>query len=220
MKAKVIFWAYLLVGLGNVIGHLLGVTTLTDYTKVALMPLLIAYVYESTRGHVTALSLLLTAGLIFSWFGDLSLMQEGEIYFLMGLSSFLIAHLVYSYTFLKSIQFQFRLNWRFATPALLYGLLMLYLLVPHTGSMATPVIVYALVICATVGIAAHRHGLVSQSSYQLVLIGIVLFAISDSLLAWGKFVGAFEGSRALVMLTYIAAQWFITEGIVVQEKEG
>lgn len=217
MKTKLLFWSYVILAMANVVGNLLGMASLVDFTKVTLMPILIAYLYERTRGHVTILTLFTAAALIFSWLGDVALMKEGDTYFMLGLSSFLLAHLVYSYTFLRSIHFQVQVRWGFLVPVLLYGSVMLYLLVPKAGSLAAPIIVYALVICTAVITGAHRMGKVGDQSFRLVLWGILSFAISDSLLAWAKFVTNFEGSGASVMLTYAVGQLLIVEGMIKQE---
>jgi uncharacterized membrane protein YhhN len=46
-----------------------------------------------------------------------------------------------------------------------------------------------------------------------VLVGAVLFILSDSTIALNKFLQHFEAASLLVMTTYAAAQWLIVWGI-------
>jgi len=45
------------------------------------------------------------------------------------------------------------------------------------------------------------------------MIGTVLFAISDTILAANRFKGAFKPARALNLATYFAAQWLIASSV-------
>ncbi len=52
-----------------------------------------------------------------------------------------------------------------------------------------------------------------QTETLLVLIGAVLFAISDTILAANRFKGAFKPAQALNLITYFAAQWLIASSV-------
>jgi hypothetical protein len=57
---------------------------------------------------------------------------------------------------------------------------------------------------------------IEKKPQQLILVGAILFVISDSILALNKFDPSFQGitlMHALVMTTYISAQGFIIYGI-------
>jgi uncharacterized membrane protein YhhN len=54
----------------------------------------------------------------------------------------------------------------------------------------------------------------THKSYSFVLIGAILFIISDSLIAINKFAYSIPLSGLWVMATYIAAQYLIVEGVL------
>jgi len=62
---------------------------------------------------------------------------------------------------------------------------------------------------------------VSLLSYLLVLFGAYLFIISDSLIAINKFIFSSEliFAQPIIMLLYIAGQYFIVRGIIKAYKE-
>jgi uncharacterized membrane protein YhhN len=60
---------------------------------------------------------------------------------------------------------------------------------------------------------------VSDKSYQLVLIGAILFILSDSLIALSKFVVNIPLSSLWIMATYVVAQYLIIQGLLVSRRE-
>jgi len=67
--------------------------------------------------------------------------------------------------------------------------------------------------------AFNRYEKVSTRSFWSIAAGAVLFAASDSLLAWNKFVELLEFGDLAVMGTYGLAQLGIALGAVFQMKE-
>ncbi|MFM8740122.1 MAG: lysoplasmalogenase family protein, partial [Cytophagales bacterium] len=57
-------------------------------------------------------------------------------------------------------------------------------------------------------------GQTSDKSFFLVMLGALLFMVSDSLLAVNKFLNPFEFSGIAIMATYCAAQYLIVEGLL------
>ena len=80
------------------------------------------------------------------------------------------------------------------------------------GPMKIPVIIYALAISAMGIMAVNRFGRVNLLSYDLIFYGSLLFVLSDSVLAIDRFVHGFKLSGAIVMVSYMAAQYLITMG--------
>jgi len=74
------------------------------------------------------------------------------------------------------------------------------------------------VILSMLTSAINRLEKVNTSSYYFVLIGAVLFVISDSAIAINKFSLHFESSGIVVMTTYIIAQYLIVSGFIKQSK--
>jgi uncharacterized membrane protein YhhN len=137
---------------------------------------------------------------------------DGESLFLLGLGSFLIAHLVYIALFRK---YQ-ALVWRKPSPARVWGVLailaalgsMLRILRQSLGSMLIPVVVYSLVL-SCMGISA----MLADLATPLAGVGVLLFIASDAMIAINKFRGPFLGSEQLIWITYYSAQFLILRGV-------
>ncbi len=134
--------------------------------------------------------------------------------FLLGIGLFLVAQVLYIVLFKRAALSVMHFSFTRTIPVLIYGGVFLFLVVPVAGELAIPVVVYGLILMTMVALSLHRKDLTTDDSYKLVVLGASLFIISDSLLAYSKFVDAFVGHRFFVMLTYIAAQYFISAGIM------
>jgi len=72
-----------------------------------------------------------------------------------------------------------------------------------------PVIVYGLTISAFGTISLINYRETKSRKSMAMLIGSILFMISDSILAINKFYEPSHYFEVIVMLTYILAQYFI-----------
>lgn len=163
-------------------------------------------------------------GMWFGLGGDIFLMIRGKDLFVAGLSSFLVMQILYIVAFSKTLTPEGKKElrniwWRRALPFAVYGLSFLAILhQPIAGNTASkglwvPVVAYSMCLCSMGVAAAFRKGSVNDGSYSWVLVGAVLFILSDSTIALNKFLQHFEASSLLVMTTYAAAQWLIVWGI-------
>ena len=82
--------------------------------------------------------------------------------------------------------------------------------------MKIPVIIYTVVILTMLTSALNREKKVNRQSYILVLVGAILFVISDSIIAIDKFRYHFALSGIAIMSTYVTAQYFIAIGCLKQ----
>jgi len=98
--------------------------------------------------------------------------------------------------------------------ALAFLFSLLYLLVPKLGSLTVPVIIYGITITLMLIVALKGLFTWEKSAKYFVLIGAVLFVISDSILAIDKFYNAISLATFWIMLTYLAAQFCIVFGIL------
>ena len=137
---------------------------------------------------------------------------DGESLFIVGLGSFLVAHLVYIAMFRK-----YRLtDWWKPGPARLLGVLtilvtlgtVLGVLLHSLGPLLIPVGVYSLVLCS-MGISA----MLADMGTPLAAFGALVFISSDAMLAIAKFRGPFPGHNQLIWITYYAAQCLILLGV-------
>lgn len=146
------------------------------------------------------------AGLLFSLAGDVFLMLPRDR-FVAGLVSFLFAHVCYLAAFASGGGVAAS-AWAGAALAA-YGASMLGLLWPRLGSLKGPVAVYVALILLMAWAAVGRYLGAGPAGSGLAAAGALLFAASDSLLAWNRFRGEFRAAQALVLGTYFAAQWLI-----------
>jgi uncharacterized membrane protein YhhN len=186
------------------------------------MPILMILFFISIDNLKGRLHKFFLAGLFFSWAGDV-LLEFTDIkgmFFILGLVCFLIAHIMYLTVFLtttgeNTIKGK-GLFW--IIPVFIYWALLIIYLYPHLAEMRLPVIIYAVVILSMLAAAINRKAKVSQVSFYLVLIGAMLFVISDSAIAVNKFAHQFAYSDILIMSTYILAQFLILKGYLSQYK--
>lgn len=232
MKASTFAILYWLVAAVHLLGEFLMMTGDSNMlmvrfiTKPALMILLFLYGITLVGKNRSLVHKLILVSLAFSWSGDVNLMMPSvpgyrgfeEQFFLMGLVSFLIAHILYILAFRKETSSVYgdtllKTKPYAALPVVIGLAALLYVVFPHVkADMQIPVIVYASIITLMTIFAINRYGKVSGRSFQMVLTGAVLFMISDSMIAINKFYIPFEWSRVAIMLTYITAQYLIVKG--------
>ncbi|AKA34030.1 lysoplasmalogenase [Flagellimonas lutaonensis] len=160
-------------------------------------------------------------GLLFSLSGDVLLMfdESSPLFFIGGLLSFLLAHLMYLSVFLKKSMFAKKSTLVYGNLLALYALAILYLILPNVGNLLPYVIVYMLVLLLLVLVAFLRKPFTNSVSYRLFLFGALSFMVSDSLLALNKFYLAFEMAAVAIMLTYALAQLLIVLGGITAAKK-
>lgn len=90
-----------------------------------------------------------------------------------------------------------------ADGVVMFGVLCAYMKAAFIG----PVLVYCLALSCVVWKAAARSSTrFPLAGVQLGCVGALAFLASDSTLAFTKFVGDFQGSEFVVMVTYYVAQ--------------
>jgi uncharacterized membrane protein YhhN len=128
--------------------------------------------------------------------------------FMIGLISFLIAQLIYTYAFRSGRPFRFKFI--AIMPFVIYGVIIFIILLPGLNGMVVPVVAYLIVIMTMAWQAWDQWDDVRTRWALLAFIGAVLFVISDSILALNKFGEPFLAARALTLTTYFSAQWLIS----------
>jgi uncharacterized membrane protein YhhN len=176
-------------------------------TKILLMPALALAVLLAMRPVRSAAAALLLLAIGFSWGGDASLTLPGDLWFVVGLASFLLAHVAYIALFLHLRSRGRRLPvWTLVYVA--WFAVFLALLWSHLGGLLAPVAVYGLVLGAMAAFAGGNGGPIA--------LGGALFVVSDSVLALGRFLPGYEFAPhdLVVMATYLGAQGLIAWGVV------
>jgi len=205
---------YLVVLLANVAANLCNIDPLEAISKSLLMPTLIAYLILNSKTHHWR-HWLFGAALSFSTIGDIALLYSSAIAFGIGMGAFLLAHVSYSATFSSIV---YRLSYiapRLGIPALLYGSIAV-----AAGGLAVQEI--AQPWCTAIAVYAVAVACMATLAGVLGVRGVVgglLFAISDAMLASKKFLNPVWFPEApltegLIMLSYGIAQLLLTQGFL------
>ncbi|MCW5892485.1 MAG: lysoplasmalogenase [bacterium] len=173
------------------------------------VPILLLAWTVASAGDVVApgYGRLIALGLVASAIGDLCLVSERG--FVAGLSSFLVAHVLYLLAFLPAGA---GLAWPVAVGLALFVAIFLGRLLTHVpAALRAPVVVYVAVIAAMAWAAARRAGTPAtpEPSALLALAGAFAFMTSDAILAWDRFVRRLPFGHGWVMVTYYGAQVLI-----------
>jgi len=223
---KIFLGLFMLAAIGELLSQVMELPVLHTFTKPALLLLLLGYYIFSAREQKNSISTTLVLALLFSWGGDVLLMKSGELFFMLGLVSFLIAHVFYIFVFRQSrnndetSSLQGLQRIRFAFPIILYGSGLVVILYAELGDMTVPVMIYAFILTLMVLNALFRFGRTSSASFAYVFGGAILFMISDSLLAVNKFLEPVTLSGFWIMLTYMGAQFLIVTGLLKNSQDG
>jgi uncharacterized membrane protein YhhN len=215
-RLLVAFAPYLAVAVVHLATFAAGADEAARISKLLLMPTLALAVVLALRPlrpmRGSAVWLLIMA-IVFSWGGDAALTIPGAWWFIVGLGSFLLAHVAYIVLFLRLPSVGRRLSaWSLVYVAWYAGFLAL--LAPHLGGLFVPVAVYGAVLGAMAALAAARGGVIA--------VGGALFVVSDSVLALGRFLPGYEFALhdLTVMASYLAAQGLIAWGAVYAIRGG
>jgi uncharacterized membrane protein YhhN len=207
---------YFVLGIINISSSMQNIEWLNYVSKPLLMISLFYFYFQKVKQNIGTSDKIMFVSLIFSCLGDTFLMFQGKNpqFFLLGLGSFLVAQVAYSGIFKPSGT----TNHYKRFPFIIYGFLFVLLLnnkIPKGFMM--PISAYATAIMWMGITAAERQTKIK--SYGFVLIGAILFIISDSLIAINKFAFSIPLSDLWVMSTYIAAQYLIVQGVLLERNK-
>lgn len=153
--------------------------------------------FAPKNGHVT-FGRLVIVGLVFCLLGDVLLLFDA--YFLFGLGAFLLAHILFSISFVQYMGFY--KNW--IDFLVLFGIagVLFYWLRPDLGDLLLPVSIYVLIITfmAWQGVGLYMRK--RNNAHALLAMAVLFFMLSDTLLAIAKFKTPFYLSGPLILSTY------------------
>ncbi|KAM3558007.1 hypothetical protein ARSEF4850_004793 [Beauveria asiatica] len=213
--------AVIAVSVASAVLYLLRVRAAPSKTRMAyktLSTLLLASFAALRTGRLTSP---LVAALALGSLGDAFLAWPGEANFLCGLASFLVAHLFYVALFAGlgdgggggGVRMVGESGWRQAVAGgmLLLAPGMAAVLMPRVaGGLRAPILVYTATILTMVLAVLTVHS-------GTIVLGGVLFALSDSILATEEFVVARESGHRpwmqhAVWMLYYSGQFLIAAG--------
>ena len=154
------------------------------------------------------------SALFFSFWGD-SLLLFKEQYFIYGLGSFLLAHILFitvTSKFLKQISISRILV--HSIPFVAFLVCLMFLIGPSLNELLIPVLVYGTVI-SVFGVVTFLIYTQEKTTENLwLLLGALIFISSDAILAINKFYESQEIYQVLIMATYVIAQFLICKAVI------
>ena len=154
------------------------------------------------------------AGLLLCLGGDVLLAIPGEKTFLAGLISFLLGHVCYVFAFFGLASPGWLAILGLAVVIALASVIYLWL-APHLGDMRKPVVAYMLVISVMVfgALSVLGNTALPGNGRWLVLVGAVLFFVSDIFVAKDRFVDGKFLNRLVGLPLYYGAQFLLAFSI-------
>ena len=205
---------FLLVAIADVY----AVITQTKSLEIIFKPLLMTTLAIVYLVSVKKPNFWLVSALFFSFWGDVFLLDKVN-YFVFGLGSFLIAHVLYvkmTSQLLKKQPVNKILKAAIIFVALFAGVL--FLIKDNLGEMLVPVIVYGIAISAF-GTCALLNYQQEKSTVNLwLLLGAILFIASDSLIALNNFYSPKRLFDIAIITLYIVSQYLIVKAMVTKNQ--
>lgn len=226
-KSQLLILLYLLLSVAEIVGDILQNQYLVFATKPLLMPTLLIWFYMEVK--VTSKFKNIIAGsIVAAFFGDtfLMLLPFNELFFLLGLGSFLIGQVLYGWGFMINIKHSTLEGSKSSNTIMaiifaafyigLMSLLYPSLVKVEDGNFLVPVLVYGLAICFMGLTAGFRYKKVDRRSFIFALAGALTFVVSDTCIALDKFYypGGFPYAQAVIMVTYCTAQYLLIKGSI------
>jgi uncharacterized membrane protein YhhN len=208
IAAASLVFAVLFLGFLN--GRASTTRTVLKTLPIALLAFLPA-TYLGVVGAFTGTLVVLIVALALSALGDFLLaLRDQDRFFVPGLGAFLAAHVAYLIAFAPraSIPPDTLASVAIVASLAAAGALIMRL-APKLDRLRIPVFAYFAVIMAMVAAA-----LSIREAPWILGAGAIIFALSDSLIAVRKFMAPLPYNNEAVWITYIAAQFMITAGLL------
>lgn len=200
--------------------HLLGFIFENGIVRHLTKPLLLISLGLFYRSSVNKINWIYLIAVFFSFLGDVLLIFDSELNFILGLATFLISHIFYIVMVLKGLEQSSHVNKvRAAIPFIVLFFVLISFLKDSLDVMLIPVVVYGLVISLFGTMALLNFKLKKNKPSLILLIGAILFIISDSILAINKFYSAKEILAVSVMITYLLAQYCICVSVIQSDRK-
>ncbi|MED4015558.1 lysoplasmalogenase [Sutcliffiella cohnii] len=171
--------------------------------------ILIIILAITESGLSTTFSYWVLSALVFSLIGDIFLMLR-EKWFIHGLVSFLIAHILYIVGFIVSFSFTFSFNIFLLVVALillaviLLAVILYFYLFPNVRKEGGKKLLFA--VAFYIIIITTMVSLAIMTGTKILIAAAFLFFVSDAILAVNKFKVRFRLADYFVMSTYFTAQ--------------
>jgi uncharacterized membrane protein YhhN len=190
------------------------------FTKPLVTILLAIFFYINSRKMLLLHRVTILFALLFLCAGDIILLEDTPFYsFIIGLLLFLIALLLYSFYFYRQTTYDIDRLLPFLAVSLLIALTLIYLMYDGLNNLLIPVMIYIATVLNFVKIAFLRFKNVNTKSYLFVLIGAILFTITQVIIGLNAFHKTILLKDLFIMLFYGFSQLFIIMGTIVINHE-
>jgi uncharacterized membrane protein YhhN len=174
--------------------------------KPITMVLIISMLFTNGN-NLEGFTLFVFWGLMFSLLGDIMLLKPWYK-FELGLAAFLVGHIFYFTAFISYKG----MDWDILPllPLIGFALWLFRMIKPHLGKLLIPVGSYMSVILLMVW-QGMGFWLSEKNTFGLLIgSGTFIFCVSDSILAYQRFMRRFKCGNTLILVTYYIAQYLIS----------
>ncbi|MFT4681592.1 MAG: putative membrane protein YhhN [Granulosicoccus sp.] len=224
---QLLILAFIIMGAVEVCAEHFKLPNIIYLSKPSMMIILILLLLKSVNIRSSKPNRFMLLALIFCFFGDVLLMIQpsNEGLFIAGLFTFLLGHLWYTYAFFLDTSATLRSKWKsehLVIPGLLvcHSILIGSLLIGNLeGLMKASILIYITFI-TIMGISAASR---IRDGYTLdrivVLMGVLLFVFSDTLIGVTKFIDPdVPFARTAIMSQYLLGQLLIILGWISRKQ--
>ena len=178
------------------------------FKPLTIVLLLLALVIQTAQSEAY---LYFTAGLTCCLLGDIFLMLRQK-QFTAGLSSFLLGHICYSIGFQQKLIAPVEFSSLIVIA--IFTLSYYAYLYRHLAKLKLAVLLYVIAMSALIFTSYNLWLQLQQPLFLVALIGSVLFSLSDSVLAYNRFIKPFSAAQPLILGSYYIAQWMILAPLI------
>ena len=152
----------------------------------------------ASMNNSSILNKLIVVGLLFCFFGDLLLLNQD--YFVFGLISFFLAHTFFLIGLLRNYNGKQKVWIYFIFWSI--GAIIFYGLYSNLNKFVYPVMAYVLIISSMSAQSTIYYFQDKDKKARLLFAGALFFMLSDTILAYSKFVHNYKFSSFLILSTY------------------
>lgn len=218
LSVKNRFIVFAIIAAIHLLGQLISNEWIIWMTRPLLMPSLlwwflsqISRPYSFAHRRMINALLLATAGDIFAL-----LAKFNDWFFFADIMCYLFMHMMYVLIFLSVIRFQEVSKVYIAIAIIIfiiYGIVFLNYLLPHSGWLTLPILIYASAVTLTIITSAITITYFPRPLFIMLMAGTIIYLASDTIIATNKFITPVYLSGFWGLLAYIVAQALITNVI-------
>jgi len=202
------FTIFFVLLMGLEIAGLTVIPTFHMVSKAMIMAGLVGFYITVEKRQNNAFLL----GLILALLGDCFFLYDTPDFFKIGLVAFIGMQLCYLTAFNRKRRIPKNADYLVSAGIGVVSLGTLLFLWKDLGDSRALVAAYSVIIATTAIYAYLRHP--KLRGYTILLTGVVLLMISDSILAYDRFSSTIPYGQIIIMLTYMIAQYLIVTGEV------